>query len=70
MDIGLVELMITCIDVHNGRREGTEHGGEYGRAAAAVGAGMAGMVGKSLKAGAGVGARAWDWEPWLRGRGC
>ncbi len=58
MDIGLVELMITCIVFIMAAVKVPSMAENMGGAAAAVGAGMAGMVGKSLKAGAGVGARA------------
>lgn len=58
MDIGLIELMITCIVFIIAAVKVPSMAENMGGAAAAVGAGMAGMVGKSLKAGAGVGARA------------
>ncbi len=58
MDTGLVELMITCIVFIMAAVKVPSMAENMGGAAAAVGAGMAGMVSKSLKAGAGVGARA------------
>ena len=58
MDTGLVELMITCIVFIMAAVKVPSMAENMGGAAAAVGAGMAGMVSKSLKAGAGVGAKA------------
>jgi len=58
MDMGLVELMITCIVFIMAAVKVPSMAENMGGAAAAVGAGMAGMVSKSLKAGARVGARA------------
>ena len=58
MDMGLVELMITCIVFIMAAVKVPSMAENMGGAAAAVGAGMAGMVSKSLKAGASVGVRA------------
>ena len=57
-DIGLIELMITCIVFVIAAVKVPSMAENMGGAATAVGAGMAGMVGRSLKTGAGVGARA------------
>jgi hypothetical protein len=58
MDMGLVELMITCIVFVMAAVKVPSMAENMGGAAAAVGAGMAGMVSRSLKTGASIGARA------------
>lgn len=58
MDIGLVELMITCIVFVIAAVKVPSMAENMGGAATAVGAGMAGMVGRSMKTGASMGARA------------
>jgi len=58
MDMGMVELMITCIVFVMAAVKVPSLAENMGGAAAAIGAGMAGMVSKGLKSGASVGARA------------
>lgn len=58
LDVGLVELMITCIVFVMAAVKVPSMAENMGGAAAAVGAGMTGMVGKGLKAGASLGAHA------------
>lgn len=58
MDIGLVELMITCIVFVIAAVKVPSMAESMGGAATAVGAGMAGIMSRSLKAGASVGAHA------------
>lgn len=58
LDVGLVELMITCIVFVMAAVKVPSMAENMGGAAAAVGAGMTGMVGKGLKAGASLGAGA------------
>ena len=58
MDMGMVELMITCIVFVMAAVKVPSLAENMGGAAAAIGAGMAGMVSKGLKAGASIGAHA------------
>jgi len=58
MDMGMVELMITCIVFVIAAVKVPSLAENMSGAAAAIGAGMAGMVSKGLKSGASVGARA------------
>jgi hypothetical protein len=58
MDIGLVELMITCIVFVIAAVKVPSMAENMGGAATAVGAGMAGMVGRSMKTGASMGGKA------------
>ena len=58
MDIGLIELMITCIVFIIAAVKVPSMAESMGGAATAVGAGMAGMMGRSLRTGASMGARA------------
>ncbi len=58
MDVGLVELMITCIVFVIAAVKVPSMAENMGGAATAVGAGMTGMLGRGMKAGASVGAHA------------